>query len=142
MFKITKEQQKKFLAWYLQVFKRYSNLKISKFWFFSLNRNFHDFLTQKFELFCIAHCVGKSLQIWCRMSMNFCEYIVTILEIWSLKCIFESLNLRDGHPKKLGFKLKILFVLVPFNPFFKSYEQYKLENMVNDQIIGKSQQNT
>ena len=56
--------------------------------------------------------MGKSLQIWCRMSMNFCECIVNILEIWSLKCIFERLNLRDGHPKKFGFELKILFVLV------------------------------
>ena len=86
--------------------------------------------------------MGKSLQIWCRMSMNFCECIVNILEIWSLKCIFESLNLRDGHPKKFGFELKILFVLVPFNLFFKSYGQCKLENMVNDQIIGKSKKNT
>ena len=86
--------------------------------------------------------MGKSLQIWCRMSMNFCECIVNILEIWSLKGIFETLNLRDGHPKKFGFELQILFVLVPFNPFFKSYGQYKLENMVSDQIIGKSQKNT
>ena len=116
-----KHNRKKFLAWYLQVFKRYSNLKISKFWFFSWNGNFHDFLTQKFELFCIAHCMGKSSQIWCRMSMNFCECVANILDIWSWQCIFESLNLRDGHPKKFGFKLKILFVLVPFNPFFKSY---------------------
>ena len=84
----------------------------------------------------------KSLQIWCRISMNFCECIVNILEIWSLKYIFGSLNLRDGQPKKFGFDLKILFVLVPSNPFFKSYGQYKLENMVNDQIIGKSKKNT
>ena len=86
--------------------------------------------------------MGKSLQIWCRMSMNFCECIVNILEIWSLKCIFESLNLRDGHPKKFGLELQILFVIVPFNSFFKSYGQYKLENMVNDQIIRKSKKNT
>ena len=86
--------------------------------------------------------MGKSLQIWCRMSMNFCECIVNILEIWHLKCIFESLNLRDGHPKKFGFELQSLFVLVPFNPSLKSYGHYKLENMVNDQIIGKSQKNT
>ena len=82
--------------------------------------------------------MGKSLQIWCRMSMNFCECIVNILEIWSLKCIFESLNLRDGHPKNLESN-KILFVLVTFNPFFKIYGQYKLKNMVNDEIIGKCQ---
>ena len=37
---------------------------------------FHDFLTKKFELFCIAHCMGKSSQIWCRMSMNFCECVL------------------------------------------------------------------
>ena len=67
--------------------------------------------------------MGKSLQIWYRMSMNFCECIVNILEIWSLKCIFESLNLRDGHPKKFGFELKILFVLVP-TLMKKSYRNF------------------
>ena len=38
-----KKTTKNFLAWYLQVFKRYSNLIISKFWFFfSWNGNFHE----------------------------------------------------------------------------------------------------
>ena len=91
--KSQKNNRKKFLAWYLQVFKRYSNLKISKFWFFSWNGNFHDFLTQKFELFCIAHCMGKSSQIWCRMSMNFCECVANILDIWSWQRTFASWHL-------------------------------------------------
>ena len=76
--KYKEKTQKKFLAWYLRMFKSYPNLKISKFWFFSLKGNFHDFLTQKFELFCITHCMGKSSQICCRMSMNFCECVANI----------------------------------------------------------------
>ena len=39
----------------IQSFISYSQLKIRKFWFFSRNINFHDFLTQKRETFCITH---------------------------------------------------------------------------------------
>ena len=39
----------------IQWFKSYNQLKIRKFWFFSKNNNFYDFLTQKRETFCITH---------------------------------------------------------------------------------------
>ena len=35
----------------MQIFKSYSNLKISKFWFFVLKGDLHDFLTKKLDFF-------------------------------------------------------------------------------------------
>ena len=43
LFKIMKKRRNQFLARYMQMLKSYSNLKISKFWLFSVNGNFHDF---------------------------------------------------------------------------------------------------
>ena len=74
--------------------------------------------------------------------MNFCDCDVNILNIWSWQCIFESLNLRDGHLKKFGYEFKILFFSVPLNPSFENYGPYKLENMVNNESPGKIKKNT
>ena len=38
-----KKRRNQFWARYMQMLKSYSNLKISEFWLFLVNGNFHDF---------------------------------------------------------------------------------------------------
>ena len=80
----------------------------------------------------------KGLQIWCRISMNFCECIANILDIWSWQRTFANWHLWYTRVWNFGKNIKILFSLFHFEPFFEKCGIPRLEYVTDDLSTRKS----
>ena len=72
----------------IQLLKSYNQLKIRKFWFFSENINFYDFLTQKRETFVWHIKWEKVCKLWVELGRIFTNWWNKFLSLIAEKQFF------------------------------------------------------